>query len=65
DRLTDLGSLHASLGISAENFETMEEALIDTLKYQLGEGFSPELEMVWRKAYADISSKMIREGGIS
>lgn len=65
DRLTKLAGYHATLGVTAENFAPMEEALIDTLKNTLGDGFTPELETAWRKAYADIASTMIRAGGIS
>ena len=64
-RLTELGGYHASLGVIAENFEPMEEALVDTLRHTLGDGFTPELEKAWREAYAKISSTMIRAGGIS
>ena len=65
ERLTELGSFHASLGVTAENFAPMEEALIDTLRHTLGNGFTPDLENAWRNAYAYISTTMIREGGIS
>ncbi len=65
ERVTKLGSFHASLGVHAESFGPMEEALIDTLKHTLGDDVTPELEAAWRNAYADISSRMIRDGGIS
>lgn len=65
ERLTELGGYHATLGVTAKSFAPMEEALIDTLKHTLGDGFTAELENAWRKAYAKISSRMIREGGIS
>lgn len=65
ERLTELGGYHASLGVSAENFAPMEEALVDTLRHTLGDGFTPELEKAWREAYAKISSTIIRAGGIS
>ncbi len=65
ERLTELGSYHANIGVAAENFAPMEEALIETLRHTLGDSFTAELETTWRKAYVEISSKMIREGGIS
>ncbi len=64
-RLKELGTYHANLGITAESFEPMEEALIDTLRYHLRDAVTPELEAAWRKAYADIASKMIRDGGMT
>ena len=64
-RLEELGRYHARLGVTAENFAPMEEALIDTLRHTLGDEFTSELEAVWRKAYADMSMSMIRKGGIS
>lgn len=65
ERLRELGRYHANLGVTPEDFSPMEEALIDTLKHTLKDEFTPELETAWRKAYADMSTVMIREGGIS
>ncbi|WJY22910.1 globin domain-containing protein [Fontisubflavum oceani] len=59
-----LGRSHAILGVHAGDFAPMEEALIDTMRNALGEGFTPELEQAWRKAYAEVSRNMIRRGGI-
>ncbi|SMX25602.1 globin domain-containing protein [Boseongicola aestuarii] len=65
ERLAELGGYHANLGVRAENFAPMEEALVDTLRHTLRDGFTPELEKAWRGAYAKISSAMVRAGGIS
>ena len=65
ERLAQLGSYHATLGVTAKSFAPMEEALIDTPKHTLGDAFTPELEAVWRKAYGEMSARMIRKGGIS
>ncbi|WP_171181496.1 globin domain-containing protein [Ruegeria sp. HKCCD8929] len=65
ERFRELGSYHARIGISAKDFAPMEEALIETLADILGEDFTPELEQAWRRAYADISAKMIGKGGMS
>ncbi len=59
-----LGRLHAALGIHVADFAPMEEALIDTLRNALGEGFTPELDAAWRRAYAVVSGNMIQRGGI-
>ncbi len=61
---TDLGKKHAILGIKADHFAPMEEALMDTLRAGLGREFTPELEAAWRKAYAKVSANMIRRGAI-
>ncbi|WP_116130824.1 globin domain-containing protein [Tropicimonas sp. IMCC34043] len=60
-----LGHLHATLGVKAEHFKPMEEALMDTLRSKLGERFTPELEAAWRKAYEEFSAKLIEAGGVS
>lgn len=59
-----LGQTHHSLGIKVEDFAPMEEALIDTMRNALGDGFTSELEHAWRKAYGVVSHNMIRRGGI-
>jgi hemoglobin-like flavoprotein len=65
NRYKGLGETHAAIGIGASDFLPMEEALIDTLLYALGDDFTPELEAAWRKAYAIVSRNMIRRGGMS
>ncbi len=64
DRLEELGRGHASLGVTADHFAPMEEALIETLRDTLGDECSDDLEAVWRKAYEEMSAAMIRKGGI-
>lgn len=64
-RLEELGSYHGNLGVSAEHFAPMEDALIDTLRHTLGDEFTPELESAWRKAYAKIAMVMIAKGGMA
>jgi hemoglobin-like flavoprotein len=65
ERLEKLGSYHGNLGVTAENFAPMEEALIDTLRETLGDALTPELESAWRNAYTAMSKIMIRKGGNS
>ena len=65
ETLTDLGQGHAKLGVSIKSFQHVEDAMIATLANALGDGFSKELEEAWRQAFADISSTMIRKGGIT
>jgi len=63
--LKSLGQSHAALSVEADHFGPMGDALIDTFREFLGEDFSPQMEAAWRSAYAEISRKMIRSGGIT
>ena len=60
----ELGAKHAALGVRAKHFAPMEEALIETIRDELGSGFSPGLEALWRKAFRMIAARMIRRGDI-
>jgi len=64
EQYTGLGRAHSRMGIHAADFAPMEEALIETMRNALGDEFTSELEHAWRKAYAVVSSNMIRRGGI-
>ena len=63
--LKPLGEGHASLGVMAENFKPMGDALIDTFHEFLGSEFTPDMEAAWRAAYSEISKEMIKLGGIT
>jgi len=54
-----LGQGHAAFGLTAEHFDTMREALIETLGQELGEDFTPETEAAWRKGYDAIARAMM------
>lgn len=64
DRLAALGHVHALIGVTAVDFEPMGEALMDTLREELGAAFTPEAEAAWRSAYADLSNRIIALGHI-
>ncbi len=64
EQFVGLGATHKSLGVKRAHFGVMEEALMDTLREALGEGFTPELQKAWRTAYEIVSANMIRRGGI-
>ncbi len=64
DRLADLGHVHAIMGVTAADFEPMGEALMETLRDELGTAFTPEAESAWRSAYADLSNRIIALGRI-
>jgi nitric oxide dioxygenase len=63
-RLAELGRGHALIGVRAEHFAPMGEALIETLAGELGGDFTPALEAAWRAAYADIAARIIAAGRI-
>ena len=62
--LSNLGHVHASLGVRQADFAPMQEALIETLRNALQDDFKPELEKAWRAAYEDISRTMVARGDI-
>lgn len=64
DKYIELGESHARMGIKAEDFKPMEEALMDTLRNELGDDFTAEMEAAWRTAYEDFSSLMVSKGHI-
>ena len=64
EQYTGLGKSHATMRVQAADFAPMEEALIETMQNALGDDFTSELEHAWRRAYAVVSSNMIRRGGI-
>lgn len=64
-RVAALGAGHRLMGVKAEHFAPMGEALIATLRVELGEDFTPELEVAWRRAYTELSQAIMAEGGIS
>lgn len=58
--LQQLGQRHAGYGVLAANYATAGEALIATLRLQLGQQFTPEVEAAWRVAYSFIAATMQR-----
>ena len=43
----------------------MEEALIDTLRNELGAGMTEETEAAWRAAYEEVAARIMAKGNIS
>ncbi|MFV0358342.1 globin domain-containing protein [Tropicimonas sp.] len=60
----ELGRMHRVLGIKRGDFAPMEDALIASLAFKLGDGFDGELETLWRAAYRDFSARLVAEGDI-
>lgn len=64
DHFADLGRGHALIGVKAEHFAPMGEALMETLRSELGADFTGELEAAWRAAYDELAARIIRRGRI-
>ena len=54
-----LGRRHGSYGVSAGHFETVGQALLDTLAIGLGDGFTPEVREAWTAAYGILADVMV------
>jgi len=52
------GARHQGYGVSDEDYDSVGEALLWTLKQGLGERFSPEVEAAWVAVYGVLSSTM-------
>ena len=59
DILKRLGEGHAAMGIKAEHFAPMRQALLETFAEILGDRFTTPRERAWGKAYDRIASGMI------
>jgi len=57
-----LGRRHAGYGVSADDFETVGAALLDTLEVGLKPDFSAETRDAWATAYGLLASVMIAAG---
>jgi methyl-accepting chemotaxis protein len=57
--LEQLALRHKSYGVSAENFETVKEALLMTLRHFAGDQFSAEAEAAWRAMYQTVADVML------
>ena len=56
--LRTLGARHVGYGVSVEDYDTVERALLWALGQTLGEEFTPELEAAWVEVHAIISAEM-------
>jgi len=61
--LSELGHLHAQLGIQRSHYLSMEAALLATVQQHGGPGFTPEVATAWHAAFAVIAETMLRAGG--
>ena len=57
--LENLARKHVTYGVQNAHYETVGNALIETLSLFFGERFSPELRAAWAQAYAAIAGVML------
>jgi len=60
-RYSDLGALHKRLGVTAEMFAPMGEALVATIHNALGERDTIEIDAAWRVAFADMAAALLAQ----
>jgi len=53
-----LGRRHAGYGVEAAHFDTVGQALLDTLAIGLGEAFTAEVREAWATAYGTLAGVM-------
>ncbi len=58
----ELGAIHAPFHIRPEHYRAMEDSLIDTMAYALGEHLTNPVERAWRSAFAQVGTAMIERG---
>lgn len=57
-----LGKRHAGYGVTAEQYQTVGEALLWTLGQGLGDAFTPEVRDAWSTAYTIVAQTAIGAG---
>jgi hemoglobin-like flavoprotein len=58
----DLGAIHAPFHIRPDHYRAMEDSLIDTMAYALGEHLTNPVERAWRSAFGQVGAAMIERG---
>ena len=54
----ELGKRHVGYGVTAEHYDTVGAALLDTLAAGLGEAFTPETKEAWTLTYTTLADVM-------
>jgi hypothetical protein len=55
-----VGKKHSRMGVKAEFFPLMGEALIQMMRDCLRDKFTPDIEAAWKEVYAALSGEMIK-----
>ena len=61
-QVAELGAIHAPFHIRPESYRAMEDSLIDTMTYALGEKMTNPVERAWREAFGQVGAAMIERG---
>ncbi|MFN8415580.1 MAG: globin family protein [Cytophagaceae bacterium] len=56
--LQDLGKRHVYYGVSAEMYDTVGSALIETLEAGLGKDFTTDVKLAWAEVYYTLADVM-------
>ncbi|OUT59804.1 MAG: hemin receptor [Rhodopirellula sp. TMED11] len=57
-----LGRRHVEYGVPEESYQTVGQALLDTLNKGLGDAFTDEVKEAWTQTYVTLSTVMIEAG---
>ena len=57
-KVQDLGKRHVHYGVSASMYDTVGEALLETLEAGLGSDFTPEVKSAWTEVYLTLAGVM-------
>lgn len=59
EEVSRLADGHSAMGVTPAQFAPLGDALFDTFREVLGQGFTPRIEAAWRTAYAMIAAQMM------
>ncbi len=61
--LHELGRIHVVARVEPHHYDTVGEALLDTLRGVMGDFFTSDVETAWRAAYVLIATTMLEGAG--
>ena len=56
-----LGRKHFAFGVRAQDYDTLADALLWTLRLGLGGGFDAEHEAAWKRVYAELAAHVLAD----
>jgi class 3 adenylate cyclase/hemoglobin-like flavoprotein len=60
--LADLGRRHHGYGVQLRHYDSVEQALLETVQRMLGERFTLDVRLAWSRIYNQIAGVMIEAG---
>jgi serine/threonine protein kinase/class 3 adenylate cyclase/hemoglobin-like flavoprotein len=61
--VADLGRRHAGYGVQIRHFDSVEQALLETVQRMMGERFTLDVRLAWTRIYNQLASIMIEAMG--